>query len=54
MTAYSTLGANDMDRSIAFYDAVFGALGGVRAVTTRHLNSLQVYRMDRFDSRRQF
>lgn len=29
MIAYSTLGTNDMDRSIAFYDAVFGALGGV-------------------------
>jgi hypothetical protein len=28
MIAYSTLGTNDMDRAIAFYDAVFGALGG--------------------------
>ena len=34
MIAYSTLGTNDMDRSIAFYDAVFGALGGVREVTS--------------------
>jgi catechol 2,3-dioxygenase-like lactoylglutathione lyase family enzyme len=34
MIAYSTLGTNDMDRSIAFYDAVLGALGGVREVTT--------------------
>lgn len=34
MIAYSTLGTNDMDRSIAFYDAVFGALGGVRELTT--------------------
>ncbi|MEO1475728.1 MAG: VOC family protein [Pseudomonadota bacterium] len=33
MIAYSTLGTNDMDRSIAFYDAVFGALGGEREVT---------------------
>ncbi|MEM1133098.1 MAG: VOC family protein [Pseudomonadota bacterium] len=33
MIAYSTLGTNDMDRSIAFYDAVFGAIGGVREVT---------------------
>jgi catechol 2,3-dioxygenase-like lactoylglutathione lyase family enzyme len=34
MIAYSTLGTNDMDRSIAFYDAVFGALGGVRELAT--------------------
>ena len=34
MIAYSTLGTNDMDRSIAFYDAVFGALGGTRELTT--------------------
>jgi catechol 2,3-dioxygenase-like lactoylglutathione lyase family enzyme len=34
MIAYSTLGTNDMDRSIAFYDAVFGVLGGVRELTT--------------------
>ena len=34
MIAYSTLGTNDMDRSIAFYDAVFGAIGGMREVTT--------------------
>ena len=34
MIAYSTLGTNDMDRSIAFYDAAFGALGGMRELTT--------------------
>jgi len=34
MIAYATLGANDMDRAIAFYDAVFGALGGERDLTT--------------------
>ncbi len=34
MIAYSTLGTNDMDRSIAFYDAVLGALGATREVTT--------------------
>jgi catechol 2,3-dioxygenase-like lactoylglutathione lyase family enzyme len=34
LIAYSTLGTNDMDRSIAFYDAVFGALAGVRELTT--------------------
>jgi catechol 2,3-dioxygenase-like lactoylglutathione lyase family enzyme len=34
MIAYSTLGTNDMNRSIAFYDAVLGALGGVRELTT--------------------
>jgi catechol 2,3-dioxygenase-like lactoylglutathione lyase family enzyme len=33
MIAYCTLGTNDMDRSIAFYDAVMGALGGVREET---------------------
>ncbi|WP_018146748.1 VOC family protein [Henriciella marina] len=34
MIAYSTLGTNDMDRSIEFYDAVFGAIGGSRELTT--------------------
>src|SRR5262245_45754684 len=34
MIAYSTLGTNDMDRSIAFYDAVLGVLGAAREVTT--------------------
>ena len=34
MIAYATLGTNDMDRSIAFYDAAFGALGGVRGATS--------------------
>ena len=34
MIAYSTLGTNNMDRSIAFYDAVFGALGATRELTT--------------------
>lgn len=34
MIAYATLGTNDMDRSIGFYDAVFGAIGAVREVTS--------------------
>jgi catechol 2,3-dioxygenase-like lactoylglutathione lyase family enzyme len=34
MIAYCTLGTNDMDRSIAYYDAVFGALGAVREETS--------------------
>lgn len=34
MIAYSTLGTNDMERSILFYDAVFGAIGGAREVTS--------------------
>lgn len=34
MIAYSTFGTNNMERSITFYDAVFGALGGVRELTT--------------------
>ena len=34
MIGYCTLGTNDMDRSIAFYDAVFGALGAVREETS--------------------
>lgn len=33
MIAYSTLGTDDMDRSIAFYDAVFGAIDGERLST---------------------
>ena len=34
MIAYATFGTSDMDRSIAFYDAVFGALGGMREKTS--------------------
>jgi catechol 2,3-dioxygenase-like lactoylglutathione lyase family enzyme len=34
MIAYATFGTNDMDRSITFYDAVFGAIGGTRLTTT--------------------
>jgi catechol 2,3-dioxygenase-like lactoylglutathione lyase family enzyme len=34
MIGYCTLGTNDMDRSIAFYDAAFGALGAVREETS--------------------
>lgn len=34
MIAYSTLGTNDMDRAIAFYDSVFGTIGGVRESTS--------------------
>jgi catechol 2,3-dioxygenase-like lactoylglutathione lyase family enzyme len=32
--AYSTFGVNDMDRAVAFYDAVFAPLGGVRETTS--------------------
>ena len=34
MIAYSTVGVNDMARSIAFYDAVFAPLGAVRETTS--------------------
>ncbi len=34
MIAYATLGTNDMVRSIAFYDAVLGAIGAAREVTS--------------------
>jgi catechol 2,3-dioxygenase-like lactoylglutathione lyase family enzyme len=34
MIAYSTLGVNDMDASVAFYDAVFAPLGAVRETTS--------------------
>ena len=34
MIAYSTVGVNDMDRSIAFYDAVFAPLGALRDTTS--------------------
>ena len=34
MIAYSTVGVNDMDRSIAFYDAVFRPLGAARETTS--------------------
>lgn len=36
MIAYSTIGVNDMERAIVFYDAMFGALGAVRELTTAH------------------
>jgi catechol 2,3-dioxygenase-like lactoylglutathione lyase family enzyme len=34
MIAYSTLGVNDMARSVAFYDAVFAPLGATREITS--------------------
>ncbi|NJN53248.1 MAG: VOC family protein [Gammaproteobacteria bacterium] len=34
MISYSTLGTNDMQRSIAFYDAAFAALGATRTTTS--------------------
>jgi catechol 2,3-dioxygenase-like lactoylglutathione lyase family enzyme len=34
MIAYSTVGVNDMDAAIAFYDAAFGPLGAVRNTTS--------------------
>lgn len=34
MIAYSTLGTSDMERSIVFYDAVLGALGATRELST--------------------
>jgi catechol 2,3-dioxygenase-like lactoylglutathione lyase family enzyme len=34
MIAYSTLGVNDMDRAVAFYDAVFAPLGAAREETS--------------------
>ena len=34
MIAYSTVGVNDMDRAIAFYDAAFAPLDAVRDVTS--------------------
>ena len=34
MIAYSTLGVNDMDRAIGFYDSVFAPLGAVRDTTS--------------------
>ena len=35
MIAYSTVGVNDMDRAIAFYDAVFAPLGAKRDTTSK-------------------
>ena len=34
MIAYSTVGVNDMARSVAFYDAVFAPLGAARDTTS--------------------
>ncbi|NJM81091.1 MAG: VOC family protein [Tabrizicola sp.] len=34
MIAYATLGTNDMNRAIAFYDLVLGAIGGRREETS--------------------
>jgi catechol 2,3-dioxygenase-like lactoylglutathione lyase family enzyme len=35
MIAYSTVGVNDMNRAIAFYDAVFAPLGVTRETTSQ-------------------
>jgi catechol 2,3-dioxygenase-like lactoylglutathione lyase family enzyme len=35
MIAYTTVGVNEMDRAIAFYDAVFAPLGAVRDETSK-------------------
>lgn len=34
MIAYTTVGVNDMERAIRFYDAAFGPLGAVRDTTS--------------------
>lgn len=34
MLGYVTMGTNDLDRSVAFYDAVFEPLGGKRLMNT--------------------
>lgn len=34
MISYTTLGVNDMDRSVRFYDAVFAAIGGERTTAS--------------------
>ena len=34
MISYTTLGTNDMDRAIVFYDATFAAIGGARQTTS--------------------
>jgi catechol 2,3-dioxygenase-like lactoylglutathione lyase family enzyme len=34
LISYSTLGINDMERSISFYDAVFATIGGGRTTTS--------------------
>lgn len=33
MIGYATLGTNDLDRALAFYDAVLGEMGGKRLTT---------------------
>ena len=37
MIGYATIGANDLDRATKFYDAVRGALGGMRAFATERM-----------------
>ena len=37
MIGYVTLGANDIDRAAAFYDALFGELGAKRLIETDRL-----------------
>jgi len=34
LISYSTVGVNDMDRAIRFYDAVFAPIGGERTATS--------------------
>ena len=36
MIGYTTIGANDLDKALAFYDTLFADLGGKRVMETAH------------------
>jgi len=43
MIGYTTVGTNDMDKATAFYDALFGAMGGKR---TMDMETFKVWATD--------
>ena len=43
MIGYTTLGTNDLDRALPFYDAVVGALGGRRLMTMPDARGFTLY-----------
>jgi catechol 2,3-dioxygenase-like lactoylglutathione lyase family enzyme len=43
MIGYTTLGTNDIDRALPFYDAIVGALGGKRLMTMPDARGFTLY-----------
>jgi len=47
MIGYATLGTNDLDRALTFYDGLIGALGGKRLVTMPDARGFTLYGVGR-------